>query len=368
MKTITLLLALFWASSAFSQAFYTQSFGTGTGFPAGWSSTDTRIALSASVPSSGYHRSSASPEASGGNNVNFQECSPNSGVILYLQCSGVINTSGKSNIRIGFGRRKTAAFDKPVSLEYSTDGSNWTLVDEDVTTGASDAWEAVFYDLSAQTEGVSNLRFRFGYVSDVNHNCTAAPNFRMDDFTVGQNASLPVTLLDFNATLIDGKVQLSWATATEQQSDRFALERSRNGITFEEIASIKAAGTSYETNTYTFRDEQPLPGSNYYRLRQVDFDGKYEYGPVKTVKVGGGPQVSLSPVPAREILTLSLEGSFDADANWNIIDLQGNSQLRGLLPAETTALDIPVAGLPPGMYFLQVVSGVEVVCVCFLVR
>ena len=360
MKTCTFLALLLWASSTFGQAFYKQSFGTGTSFPTGWSSTDSRIGVTTTSPSSGYSSSPTSPQASGGSNVIFQECSPNSNTVLYLNAAGVVNTTGKSNIRVGFGCRKTNSFDKPVLFEYSLNGVDWVNIDLDVSVGATETWSSAFYDLPAEAAGVSNLRFRFGYISNVNNNCTAAPNFRIDDFTVGENSSLPVTLVNFWARSHPSSVELAWTTATESNSDYFVVERSPNGSNFEAIATVGAAGLSYATRDYTFTDERPLPGKNYYRLRQVDYDGQFSYSPVVTATFGKSHYMRLAPLPAVETLNIQLETPAKDDGIWQVYDMNGRLILNGQILAETTEQPIHISERPEGAYVLRLTVGQEV--------
>ena len=357
MKTTVSIALLLLSGHLAAQAFYYQTFGTGGSFPSGWSSTDSRIVLNSDVPSSGYQRSATSPQASGGNNVVFKRCSPNSGATLYLNCSGVVNTSGKSNIRVGFGRRKTGSFDKAVVFQYSTDGSNWNDLDADVALGATTTWDVLYYDLPPDASGVSNLQFRFGFVSNVNDNCTAAQNFRIDDFTVGENESLPVTLVNFSIQPNPTSATLTWATATELNSDYFMVERSNHVSNFESIASVAAAGNSTEINEYSYTDERPLPGKNYYRLKQVDFDGKYSFSPVVTATFGKTRQMTLAPLPATETLNIQLETPTQDDGIWQVYDLSGRLHLSGEMPAETTEQLIQIAELSEGAYVLRLRVG-----------
>ncbi|MFZ5551942.1 MAG: T9SS type A sorting domain-containing protein [Bacteroidota bacterium] len=85
--------------------------------------------------------------------------------------------------------------------------------------------------------------------------------------------TLPVELIFFNAVANDEEVEINWQTASELNNDYFAIERSSNGKEFEEIMRVDGAGTTNQTIDYFERDYQPLPGTSYYRLRQVDFDG-----------------------------------------------------------------------------------------------
>ncbi len=91
---------------------------------------------------------------------------------------------------------------------------------------------------------------------------------------------LPVTLLSYTVNCVDKGVQLSWQTASELNSDRFIILRSSDGENWEEIGSVGAAGNSSVLIQYKFTDNDPLNETAYYKLKQVDVDGKYKfYGP-----------------------------------------------------------------------------------------
>jgi len=100
-------------------------------------------------------------------------------------------------------------------------------------------------------------------------------------------AELPVSMLYFNVDEHDSGVELLWATASETNNDRFEVERSLNGLTFETIGEVTGAGNSTSTVNYSFVDDNPHAGTSYYRLLQVDFDGASEYSDTKSVSVGG---------------------------------------------------------------------------------
>jgi len=87
---------------------------------------------------------------------------------------------------------------------------------------------------------------------------------------------LPVTLVNFTARAIEGrKTLVSWKTQTEINSKHFEVQRSFNGTDFETIGIVKAAGNSNAILSYSLIDERPQDGYNYYRLKQVDIDGKF---------------------------------------------------------------------------------------------
>jgi hypothetical protein len=103
-------------------------------------------------------------------------------------------------------------------------------------------------------------------------------------FTLGStDIPLPIELLSFDAKLKDDIVELTWTTASEINNDYFTIEKTKDGKTFEQVATIKGAGTSNEVINYFAIDENPYQYISYYRLKQTDFDGKYKYSDLVSV-------------------------------------------------------------------------------------
>ncbi|RZK48042.1 MAG: hypothetical protein EOO59_17090, partial [Hymenobacter sp.] len=96
---------------------------------------------------------------------------------------------------------------------------------------------------------------------------------------------LPVVLTRFAAQAAGQAVAVSWATASEQHSAWFEVERSADGVAFAKIGRVAAAGTTSQGQQYQLSDRAPLPGTSYYRLRQIDLDGTAHYSPVATVQL-----------------------------------------------------------------------------------
>ena len=94
---------------------------------------------------------------------------------------------------------------------------------------------------------------------------------------------VPINLLSFDAKANGSKVILNWKTESEKNNDYFIIERSVNGLDYSSIYKTKAAGNSNIINSYTANDNSPVTGINYYRLKQIDVDGRYTYSSVKTV-------------------------------------------------------------------------------------
>ncbi|MGZ5222258.1 MAG: T9SS type A sorting domain-containing protein [Chitinophagaceae bacterium] len=98
-----------------------------------------------------------------------------------------------------------------------------------------------------------------------------------------KSAPLPVTLTNFTAIANGTKSLLSWQTTTEKNNNRFEIERSADGISFSKIGLVHGAGNSITLLNYLFIDSKPYNGANFYRLKQVDIDGHFNFSPVRKV-------------------------------------------------------------------------------------
>ncbi|WP_460914749.1 hypothetical protein [Spirosoma areae] len=102
------------------------------------------------------------------------------------------------------------------------------------------------------------------------------------------DAPMPVRLVSFSGQVVKDQVELVWETSLEQNSDRFEVERSADARSFERIGSLRSEGFSTSRQVYTFWDETPQRGINYYRLRQVDQDATVDYSKVIAVRYEPG--------------------------------------------------------------------------------
>jgi fibronectin-binding autotransporter adhesin len=112
---------------------------------------------------------------------------------------------------------------------------------------------------------------------------------------------LPVKLVVFTAVRQGSAVQVAWVTASEQNSAYFSVQRSADGRTFSDLQRVAAQGSSTSRHDYAALDASPLPGLSYYRLRQVDNDGKESYSPAVAVRFEGQqtiPTLLAYPNPA----------------------------------------------------------------------
>jgi hypothetical protein len=180
-------------------------------------------------------------------------------------------------------------------------------------------------------------------------------------WTLGNRANpLPVALTAFTATPVGtAAVRLAWATASEQNSARFEVERSLDGTGFAAIGTVAAAGNSSSARTYDLLDAK-LPANAltlYYRLRQVDIDGTTSFSPVRVVLLSGKPAegLTLAPNPAR---TTTLAGAA-AGASVEVYDVLGRLVLTATADAAGTAALVLPEGLATGVYVVR--SGAQAV-------
>ncbi|MEP6675580.1 MAG: T9SS type A sorting domain-containing protein [Ferruginibacter sp.] len=175
-------------------------------------------------------------------------------------------------------------------------------------------------------------------------------NWGLYDFdTLNISGAVPVTGLFFTATKENKQVKLDWFTLTELNTDRFEIERSRNGIDFEKIALLNAAGNSFIRKDYHFTDIQPLPDFNYYRLKQFDKDGKFIYSPIRLIRMNEQKLFSVYPTISSNYFMLN-----SAVENINIQLFSSSKQLIKSWNSNTASVKIDASALPSGAYWIIV--------------
>ncbi|MBK7344231.1 MAG: hypothetical protein IPJ06_14750 [Saprospiraceae bacterium] len=155
------------------------------------------------------------------------------------------------------------------------------------------------------------------------------------DLLGGPAGVLPVELTQFNATLIDRNVHLTWATASEINNDYFVVQHSTDGSRFDDLSTLTGAGTSTQSHIYEWLHEHPAAGLNYYRLMQVDFDGQYEYSPIRVVQLGGDDvqgSWTIRPTVTHDQIYLIRTGRESSAADWTILTPEGRQVMRGTVP------------------------------------
>ncbi|MDN4166242.1 T9SS type A sorting domain-containing protein [Cytophagales bacterium LB-30] len=114
---------------------------------------------------------------------------------------------------------------------------------------------------------------------------------------VGEEEALPIQLEYFRASLDGEVVELSWRTQTETNNDYFTIERSQNGLEYQELGYLEGSGTTRSAVDYAFTDASPMAGISYYRLKQTDYNGAFEYSPVVKITNYSDMAISLAMYP-----------------------------------------------------------------------
>jgi hypothetical protein len=188
-------------------------------------------------------------------------------------------------------------------------------------------------------------------------------------YTIGTQSTsaspLPIELLSFTAIANNDKVDLNWATATEKNNQFFTIERSRNGVQFEDLKTVDSKsnnGNSLVRLDYTDVDPNPYEGTSYYRLRQTDFTGESTRSPMVDVYFGSSNEIDIAvyPNPNQGEFTLDFKGIKKNNNNiqLKLFDALGKKVYDDslTLSKETTTFQItPSQKLVKGIYFLSCV-------------
>jgi len=180
------------------------------------------------------------------------------------------------------------------------------------------------------------------------------------DFTITVlNTVLPVELLTFTGAKKETDNHLNWVTASELNNDYFTIERSKDGVIFEAMGKVKGNGTTPKVNKYAFVDDAPYQ-QTYYRLKQVDYDGKFEYS--KIVYLERGNQTPLQnnilvyPNPTKNTLSVDVSLIGNESVEIAVFDAKGSLVYKGNKQMEKglnqTVLD--VNSYTKGLYLIKI--------------
>ena len=164
---------------------------------------------------------------------------------------------------------------------------------------------------------------------------------------------LPVEWLDFFGKAERNHIELYWATASETNSESFILQRSNDGRLFEDINQLPAAGNSLSIQSYNYQDLQPNNGWNYYRIKQVDYDGKFAFS--KTIAIAYGedefkiyPNQIIKGYPIQLHLPIQEE-----NVSIQLFNSAGQVVFSDFIQADQPELEWLTPNLPSGIYILQ---------------
>lgn len=163
---------------------------------------------------------------------------------------------------------------------------------------------------------------------------------------------LPVEWISFDAEKRGQTVLLTWKTASEQNTDRFDIQRSSDGTAYTNIGAVVAAGNTTAISSYSFTDAYPLKGMNYYRLKQVDMDSRSGFSRVVTINIETLNRAVITPNPATNYLGIRLPpgNNYIMAA---IVDATGKLIMQKNITPATGSLQLNIGHLPVGWYLLR---------------
>lgn len=254
-----------------------------------------------------------------------------------------------------------------VAIEYMDAGSNWVPLSGAPSTSAAIAetaaptWipEGFLFTLPA-TGSFLVTSIRLTITDLVGGGC--GNDFAIDDINISQcpeGAVTPVTFLSINARQRGSGIDIKFATSQELNSDHFEVERSGDGnSSWNSVTSLKGSGNSSIAKNYGAYDAKPLRGINFYRVKQVDRDGKFKYSSTVNVKINASKTgVTVLANPFHNNLTVDLLSSKDEVINVRLVDISGKQVAKEswTINVGSTRKDISnVSALQQGMYILSV--------------
>jgi hypothetical protein len=196
----------------------------------------------------------------------------------------------------------------------------------------------------------------FQFVFFANGNSFNINYWYVDDLLV---VEVPVELTSFTATAIGPNVTLNWTTATETNNQGFHIERS-NGGEFTSVGFVAGYGTTSETQNYSFVDRNVQTGTYSYRLKQVDYDGTFEYSDVVEVEVGAPAEFALDqnyPNPFNPSTKINFRLAADSKVSLKVFDVLGQEVMTLInndLSAGSHQVEFDASNLNSGVYFYKI--------------
>ncbi|HEY1869769.1 MAG TPA: T9SS type A sorting domain-containing protein, partial [Chitinophagaceae bacterium] len=158
---------------------------------------------------------------------------------------------------------------------------------------------------------------------------------------------LATPLINFTATAVQGKTQLSWKTTNEINTGYFEIQRSTNGVNFVTAGKVKAVNNGMR-NSYSFTDALPADGKNYYRLKEVDISGSYVYSSIVFVQLNSNNSFRIYPTLVTDHLHITA-----TQTPANVIIYNATGKPVKTVNLNTAESDINVSSLPAGTYIIR---------------
>ena len=272
-----------------------------------------------------------------------------------------------NSINGAFQGLQWAALQDKIEVEYRINGGSWTKIigiysNDGATTNSSNVFSLdtdndmigdgaalsyTFREFSVNITGTgTTLDLRLTFFA----NAGTAQEIAVDNFRLFNTAVLPVNLVNFSGTPQKEGTLLEWSTAEEVNNNRFDIERSIDGDTYEVIASVPGKGNSILLTNYLYTDKNLFPVA-YYRLKQVDLDGRFDYSKVVQVKNDYAGKLMVYPNPFGAQLVI--DGLLVPEITQVKLFSISGKQVTLPVTRTGTRLEWQAGNLQKGMYMLQ---------------
>ena len=170
--------------------------------------------------------------------------------------------------------------------------------------------------------------------------------------TIITGGALPIILGEFTAVKKSGTALLQWKTLQEENTSKFIIQRSADGVHYNVIGSVAATGNSSTPVQYQFTDNAPLNGTNFYRLQRVDKDGQFGYSETRLLNfTDASITITISPNPAKDKIRVSIPGN-TKELQLVLLNAQGQQLALFNMNNENKQFNLPL--LATGIYYLKV--------------
>lgn len=166
---------------------------------------------------------------------------------------------------------------------------------------------------------------------------------------------LPIELVSFDVNCEDGMMVSEWVTETEINNDYFTIERSIDGLSFEQIARINGSGNSSTQKTYSWIDDHVSNEIVYYRLKQIDFNGEFKYLGIKAADCSESNSFNIYPNPFENSFTIELSEKITFPITLEVIDFLGRKVQTQIIETNVTEIVLDEQ-FRTGTYFVKIAS------------
>jgi trimeric autotransporter adhesin len=274
-----------------------------------------------------------------------QDCDSKVNFTINTKILGSIFTDRYApNIAVTLTDATTTTSSAKITLWYGVPGSGVLPTAIDSAIGNS----LIFTD-----NALVNLAtgYYFVEITNVTGKIVTAPIW----YTRNDAASIvPVKLSTFEVEKMDNKAKIYWTTEQEINSSTFIVERSTDSKIWGNIATVNAAGNTSTRRDYYVTDYSPKKGINYYRLKQIDLDGRFEYSNIRTAIFNVPYNVVVTPNPASDFIHVVINKSDNKNIQIQMADMSGKIIRNTISNQSLTTIN--THGISKGMYLVKIID------------